>query len=54
MTRSLRLTRETLAELSSDDLAAVVGAADDSVVACSLVPKLVNAIERRTPLCPTE
>lgn len=53
MTRSLTLKRETLAELTSDDLAAVGGAGQETVT-CYLVRQITYAFRCYTPLCPTE
>lgn len=52
MKRSLTLKRETLAELSGDDLAAVGGAGQDTLV-CAFVRTLTYALGCYTPLCPT-
>lgn len=44
MTRSLRLRREVLAELTPDELASVAGATNDVCVTTLLSPRIVVAV----------
>lgn len=57
MRRSLILRRDILTELTPGDLAAVVGAQDDSIpctsrAGCEVVAVLRNWLEDQTVLCP--
>ena len=52
MHRSLHLKRETLAALTGDDLAAVVGAGQETLV-CAFLRALSERLDCNTPLCPT-